>query len=82
MTKAERLQDLVDSATPYTMGSGLRRREFAKLIAGELELVELYVYSFVVEMSGLNFRNLEDRKAFVDFFYVAFPDVWNRRGGE
>jgi hypothetical protein len=82
MTRAERLQELVDSATPYTMASGIRRGQFAKEISSELGIMEGQVNSFLRDMIGLNFRNIEDRKAFVDFFYVAFPDVWNGRGGE
>lgn len=75
LDRVARLQELVDEQDAHTMASGHRRKEFGKTIASELNLQEAQVHSFVREMQGLNFYKVEDRKAFVDFFYVAFPKL-------
>lgn len=72
MDKSTRLQDIVDEAENGTLSSGTRRKGFATYLARELGLWEPQVQSFVGEMSGLNFYRVEDRRAFVDFFHLAF----------
>lgn len=65
--RASKLQALVGSAAPTTMRSGVKRRAFAKRLAGELGMDPIRVQSFINEMAGLNFFFSEDRQVFIDF---------------
>ena len=69
MTKEQQqiLQHIVDSASPYTMNSKKKRKEFAVHIATALNIWDDHAQSFVEEMAGLNFISRDDRVLFIQF---------------
>lgn len=66
-TKLKTLQHIVHNASQYTMNSKKRRKEFAKEIATALNCWEEHALTFVEEMAGLNFMNIDDRLLFIQF---------------
>lgn len=65
--RAKALEVVVQDAAATVLRSGPKRRAFARELAERLGMEPRRVQSFVDEMAGLNFFNLEDRKTFIDF---------------
>jgi hypothetical protein len=71
-TTLQKLAEIVESSPRNAMRNRTSRRKLALRMAHELNMWEEFTLSFVEEMEGLNFRQAEDRKLFLQFAETAF----------
>lgn len=64
-------KNLILTANKNCLSSKKNRAKLAKVLSAEVGLWEPNVYSFVEEMAGLSFRNLDDRELFLQFAEIG-----------